>query len=299
MSLYASLDVKKRACTSSDDESTPKRRRVAPPTPPRSARKPPRSLPSHLLRLVNIHSALQHALSHALATCAVAPSDEGIIRNVLNHLSIATYAGFTTKFDEHDLSRLCWLWEWDTTSLPVLAQDDPNPFLAPPPPKDWTRGSMGFVISPTSHYSKAAGKRVPAYGIGIEVEMDIDKGMTGGMASVARWTADADKRRAEFRSKLESWLNVPRLPFSALSTLTFLLAEPFWYRPEPECALGRLASTRHSLCPAFVPHSGTCIRISERCSRPCKHPFVSPLSLQVPFQIHCIPCSLSDCENPI
>ncbi|KAG6378861.1 hypothetical protein JVT61DRAFT_13141 [Boletus reticuloceps] len=221
MSLYASLGVsprKKRVCSSSDDDATPKRRRVAhrPPTPPPSKHKHSRSLPSHLARLETIHAALQHALSHALATCAVSPSEQtGIIRNVLNHLSIATYSGFTTKFHEHDLKRLCWIWEWDSSSLPIVtpAQDDPNPFLVPPPPKDWTRGSMGFVISPTSHYSKTAGKRVPAFGIGIEVEMDIDKGMTGGMAAVARWTADADKRRAEFRSKLDSWVNVLRFLF--------------------------------------------------------------------------------------
>ena len=29
---------------------------------------------------------------------------------------------------------------------------------------------MGFVVSPTSHYPKTAVKRVPVYGIGIEVE---------------------------------------------------------------------------------------------------------------------------------
>lgn len=142
----------------------------------------------------------------------MSPSEQtGIIRNVLNHLSIATYSGFTTKFDEADLKRLCWIWEWDLASLPPPPpQDDSNPFLVPavPLPKDWTRGSMGFVISPTSHYSKSAGKRVPVYGIGIEVEMDIDKGMTGGMAAVARWTANADKRRADFRSKLNAWVNV-------------------------------------------------------------------------------------------
>ncbi|KAF8450372.1 hypothetical protein L210DRAFT_3608742 [Boletus edulis BED1] len=241
MSLYASLGVsprKKRVCSSSDDEATPKRRRVAhrPPTPPPSKHKHSRSLPSHLARLETIHAALQHALSHALATCAVSPSEQtGIIRNVLNHLSIATYSGFTTKFHEHDLKRLCWIWEWDPSSLPIVApaQDDPNPFLVPPPPKDWTRGSMGFVISPTSHYSKTAGKRVPAYGIGIEVEMDIDKGMTGGMAAVARWTADADKRRAELRSKLDSWVNdhpgttpVPNVPLADLPQLVIHTTQP-------------------------------------------------------------------------
>ncbi|KAF8558843.1 hypothetical protein OG21DRAFT_1404140 [Imleria badia] len=237
MSLYTLLGVsprKKRVCTSSDDDSTPKRRRIAPPTPPRS---PPRSLPAHLARLDTLHSALQHALSHALATCAVSPEEHtGIIRNVLNHLSIATYSGFTSKFDEHDLMRLCWIWEWDSTSLPSATQDDPNPFLvptAPPPPKDWTRGSMGFVISPASHYSKSAGKRVPVYGIGIEVEMDIDKGMTGGMAAVARWTADAAKRRKQFRSKLDAWANIhsgttpiPNVPSADLPRLIMPTIQP-------------------------------------------------------------------------
>ena len=313
MSLYTVLGVsprKKRVCTSSDDESTPKRRRIAPPTPPRS---PPRSLPAHLARLDNVHSALQHALSHALATCAVSPEEHtGIIRNVLNHLSIATYSGFTTKFDEHDLMRLCWLWEWDSSSLPSATQDDPNPFLvptAPPPPKDWTRGSMGFVISPTSHYSKSAGKRVPAYGIGIEVEMDIDKGMTGGMAAVARWTADADKRRKQFRSKLDSWANVLTfLLFPSFFQLTFPSPDPFRHRAPPKCALGRLAPARPSHHPALVPHPGPCSRISKGCSCPCEHPSLLPLlSLKVSFQIHrkdfcCssrIPCALSHCETQL
>ncbi|KAH0840068.1 hypothetical protein J3R83DRAFT_1035 [Lanmaoa asiatica] len=236
MSLYTALRVspkKKRVCSSSDDESTPKRLRFALPSPPRS---PPRSLPSHLTRLDNIHSALQHALSHALATCAVSPSEHtGIIRNVLNHVSVATYSGLTSRFGEDDLKRLCWTWEWDPASLPVSAtQDDSNPFLVSTgSPKDWTRGSMGFVVSPTSHYSKTAGKRVPVYGIGIEVEMDIDKGMTGGMAAVARWTADADRRRTEFRSKLESWVNnhcdttpIPNVPMADLPQLAIHLVQP-------------------------------------------------------------------------
>lgn len=131
-------------------------------------------------------------------------------------MSIMTYSGLTTKFDADDLKRLCWIWEWDAIALPDLKgkdkeTDDDNPFLdapALPPPKDWTRGAMGLVISPTSHYSKSVGKRVPAYGIGIEVEINIDKDMGGGMAAVARWTADAEKRRTEFRSKLQRWVKV-------------------------------------------------------------------------------------------
>lgn len=245
---------------------------------------------------------MQHALSHALATCAISPSsDTGIVRNVLNHLSLANYGGLTTKFDIDDLRRLCWLWEWDGIQLPptiakktvISDPDDDNPFLEKSPPptpaitrkgkakaadpdddnpfldkspptpvtsrkgkgkavdpdddnpfldkppktsltevrgrekavsssddnpfleeksdvpsKDWTRGAMGFILSHTTHYSKASASRVPAYGIGIEVEMDIDKDMGGGMAAVARWTAAGEQRRKQFRGKLEQWVKV-------------------------------------------------------------------------------------------
>jgi hypothetical protein len=143
-------------------------------------------------------------------------SDTGIVRNVLNNYSLTTYTGLTTKFDVDDLSRLCWLWEWDGKTLPDVkrkskVEDDDNPFLdaqPSPQPKEWTRGSMGLVLSPSTHYLKTAGKRVPAYGIGVEVEMDIDKGMDGGMAAVARWTAEAESRRGDCRRKLEQWAKV-------------------------------------------------------------------------------------------
>ena len=194
-----------------------------PPTPPATVCKQTGllavTLPANLSRLHTIQIALQHALSHALATCAVSPSDTGIVRNVLNHYSLTTYSGLTTKFDINDLSRLCWMWEWDGESLPENKPSTTNddPFLddnPPPPPKDWTRGSMGLVISPCTHFLKTVGKRVHAYGIGVEVEMDIDKGIDSGMAAVARWTADSEKRRAECLGKLERWaeviLHVPR-----------------------------------------------------------------------------------------
>ena len=99
-------------------------------------------LPSHLSRLLTIQTALQHALSHVLATCAMSPSsDTGIVRNVLNHLSISTYTGLTTKFDIDDLRRLVWVWEWDGKALSndadaskqkPLSDDDENPFLDKP-----------------------------------------------------------------------------------------------------------------------------------------------------------------------
>ena len=123
------------------------------------------------------------------------------------------------KLDVDDLSRLCWLWEWEGDVVPPEktkpSRDDSNPFLedssTSQQPKDWTRGSMGFVISPTSHFNKSSKSRISAFGIGIEVEMDLDKDMGSGMASVARWTADSEKRRQLVLSKLRRWVEVRSL----------------------------------------------------------------------------------------
>lgn len=145
------------------------------------------------------------------------------MHNVLNHHTLNTYAGLTTKLEVDDLKRLCWLWEWDGKRMPPSPGpakeprkvDEENPFLdkeedeeSRPQPKDWSRGGMGFVVGPASHFSKSAGSRIPAYGIGIEVEMDIDKEMGSGMASVARWTAASETRRREVLQKLHSWVKV-------------------------------------------------------------------------------------------
>jgi hypothetical protein len=134
----------------------------------------------------------------------------------VNNHSLNAYSGLTVKLDMSDLSRLCWLWEWNGDVVPPTKassqarDEDTNPFLEGPSasqqPKDWARGSMGFVISPTSHFSKPTKSRIPAYGIGIEVEMDLDKDMGSGMASVARWTADSEKRRRIILSKLQRWV---------------------------------------------------------------------------------------------
>ena len=69
--------------------------------------------------------------------------------------------------------------------------------------------SMSFVISPTSHFSKPSKSQIPAYGISIEVEIDLDKDMGSSMASVARWTADSygDKRQVVL-GKLRRWVQV-------------------------------------------------------------------------------------------
>ncbi|KAJ3550978.1 hypothetical protein NM688_g4958 [Phlebia brevispora] len=151
--LYTALRVsprKKRSPPEDDDDVlTPKRLRIAPPTPPATvtrksakgkgpfASPPAIPLPPHISRLLSVQTALQHALSHALATCAISPSETGIVRNVLNHLSLAKYGGLKTTFDLDDLRRLCWLWEWDGKKVPTAAKvtaakntdDDENPFL--------------------------------------------------------------------------------------------------------------------------------------------------------------------------
>ncbi|RPD67020.1 hypothetical protein L226DRAFT_498825 [Lentinus tigrinus ALCF2SS1-7] len=264
--LYTALRVspkKKRTLPSSDDDEdvlTPKRLRrnsTVPSTPSTVTRRKanteldPDSLPAHLSRLHKIQTSLQHGLSHALATCAVSPSeDTGIVRNVLNHMSLGAYTGLTTRIDIDDLKRLCWLWEWDGKALPSKSvagagkgkakvepeakEEDENPFLDRPKPakavegplKDWTRGAMGFVVSQTTHRDKVAGARFPVYGLGIEVEMDIDKDMKGGMAAVARWTAGSETRRKEIATKLQKWVklhakeaSVPQIPMADLPSL--------------------------------------------------------------------------------
>ncbi|KAI1796244.1 hypothetical protein LXA43DRAFT_970127 [Ganoderma leucocontextum] len=257
--LYTALRVspkKKRTLPTSDDEDVliPKRLRrdsIVPPTPSTTRSKlkaeaetDPNSLPDHISRLHKIQTALQHALSHALATCAVSPSEEtGIVRNVLNHMALGAYTGLTSNINVDDLKRLCWLWEWDGKALPSKAgasaregkakeDEEENPFLddakpaAQAPPKDWIRGAMGIVISQATHHQRSTASRVSVYGIGIEVEMDIDKDMKGGMAAVARWTAGSENRRKAVLTKLRQWVKlhekedaVPPIPTADLPSL--------------------------------------------------------------------------------
>jgi len=82
-------------------------------------------------------------------------------------------------------------------------------------PKNWVRGGSGFIITPATHLQKNAttgtSKRVPAYGIGIEVDWaqeDVAGGRVGGMGAVARWTAAGETRKRTFKEKLERWVEV-------------------------------------------------------------------------------------------
>ncbi|KAF9469029.1 hypothetical protein BDZ94DRAFT_1245193 [Collybia nuda] len=294
--IYTALQVsprKKRCPPAFDDESivTPKKLRTAPPTPPPTSHHAAnQELPLHLARLYTIQTSLQHALSHALATCAVSPaSDTGVVRNVLNHLSLTTYTGLTTQFEMDDLRKLCWIWEWDAKTFPSSqipikdTKDEDNPFLdktPSPPTSEWTRGSMGLVLSPTTHYSKKDRKRVPAYGIGIEVEMDIDKDMKGGMAAVARWTSATEARRSEFRDKLEHWVKlhrgrfpIPDVPHADLPQLTM---------PMKISSLTR--SLASSSPKAVLPFSSKLIPSSPNTS-PSKSPAKRVAEFAIPFPI--------------
>ncbi|THH11532.1 hypothetical protein EW145_g579 [Phellinidium pouzarii] len=237
--IFTSLRVtpkKKRVYSSDDDDTvlTPKKLRTMVATPPATPRKLTASaaLPPHLARFQSLQSSLHRALSHALATAAVSPSsDTGVVPNVLNNHTLSSTVGLSRTCTLDDLKRLCWLWEWDGKDLPGATGDDDNPFLegATPKPeqsKQWNRGAMGLVITPTTHLSKTIGRRIPAYGIGIEVEMDIDKDMPGGMAAVARWTAAADQRMKSLNQKLRRWVelhrkstNVPTVPLADLPSL--------------------------------------------------------------------------------
>jgi hypothetical protein len=109
--------------------------------------------------------------------------------------------------------------------------EDTNPFLAKepptPPPKDWIRGSMGFCISSTMHVTRLdksnPNKRVPAYGIGIEVDWsheDVVGGRVGGMTAVARWTGGGETRKKALRKKLNDWKEVCSCICFLASTLT-------------------------------------------------------------------------------
>ncbi|KAJ3575154.1 hypothetical protein NP233_g1284 [Leucocoprinus birnbaumii] len=242
--IYSTLQIspkKRRQPSPEESASTPKKLRAAPLTPSSISHRKENpgasltnKLPDHLTRLCAIHSSLQRAISHALATCAVSPtSDSGQLRNVVNHISLKTYSGLSSSFDVDDLKRLCWLWEWEGeepvhTSHKKGEEMEDNPFLdeAPPVSEDWTRGAMGFLVTATTHLSKQARQRIPAYGVGIEIEMDIDKGLDSGMAAVARWTSGADTRQKELRRRIERWKDlhqdhdiIPVIPLADLPAL--------------------------------------------------------------------------------
>ncbi|KIM26323.1 hypothetical protein M408DRAFT_9958 [Serendipita vermifera MAFF 305830] len=295
---------KKRKVLDDDDDlaMTPKKARLSHATPAKSAtrtslmpgsavpastvkstpRTPQAPLSEEFSRLVNIQTALEQALSVSLATAQISPDpDTGLVPNVLNHMSLQE-RGLGVRATVEDLKKLCWIWEWDGTTVPAhitkqesmtstkkgkekrakLDDDDSdvegeqigedpedNPFLAKPipaatggddedanpflsgksstpPAKDWIRRGMGFCISSTMHVTRldksSPNKRVPAYGIGIEVDWsheDVTSGRVGGMTAVARWTGGGETRKKALRKKLDTWQELTAKPPKPAATI--------------------------------------------------------------------------------
>ncbi|KAG8693932.1 hypothetical protein FRC09_010173 [Ceratobasidium sp. 395] len=190
-------------------------------------------LPSHLSRLVTAHTAIESSLSLSLATSSRAPSAEtGHLAAITNTVALET-AGLRVRLGTDEIRRLCWLWEWDGDALPedkppkpparavgpIEDSSEDNPFLetntprkpAPAPalpPTDWVRGGMGLIITPTTQLQRAQGRRMPAYGVGIKVEVASEKSTGVALSAVAKWTADSHLRRKEIADKLQRWVKL-------------------------------------------------------------------------------------------
>ncbi|KAG8746295.1 hypothetical protein FRC12_014326 [Ceratobasidium sp. 428] len=154
------------------------------------------------------------------------------IRAITNTVALET-AGLRVRLGTDEIRRLCWLWEWDGDALPedkppktparavgpIEDSSEDNPFLesntprkpvpAPvPPPTDWVRGGMGLIITPTTQLQRAQGRRMPAYGIGVKVEVASEKSTGVALSAVAKWTADSHLRRKEIADKLQRWVKL-------------------------------------------------------------------------------------------
>ncbi|KAG8746065.1 hypothetical protein FRC10_006168 [Ceratobasidium sp. 414] len=205
---------------------------AASPSSPATPRAKSIPLPSHLSRLITAHTAIETSLSLSLATSSRAPSAEtGHLAAITNTVALET-AGLRARLGTEEIRRLCWLWEWDGDALPedkpkpsaravgpIEDSSEDNPFLesstprkpapAPaPPPTNWVRGGMGLIVTPTTQLQRAQGRRIPAYGVGIKVEVAPGKSTGVALSAVAKWTADSHLRRKELTEKLQSWVKL-------------------------------------------------------------------------------------------
>ncbi|KDQ16745.1 hypothetical protein BOTBODRAFT_53832 [Botryobasidium botryosum FD-172 SS1] len=231
---------KRRRSPMSDDEVlTPKRLRMSPRKA--VSTETSASLPPHVANLLSLHNAIEQALSLGLASTnvGVAPSpkklrygetscshpeeEKGRLLAVINHIGMESF-GLAHKCSVTELARLVWLWEWDGVSLPASPTakdrakaevDDAegesgsedgeffsSPKLSPARDRNWVRGGLSFLVTPTTHFQRDVGKRVPAYGIGVEVDM---RDGQSGMTAIAQWTAGGEERRKEVGRKLMEW----------------------------------------------------------------------------------------------
>ncbi|KAH7335548.1 hypothetical protein B0J17DRAFT_670598 [Rhizoctonia solani] len=233
---------KRRKIASSPSAVTPKRRGVDISSPLANKRlsASPAGSPTSAcspFRIISTHTALESTLSLSLATSSRAPSAlTGQLPAITNTVALES-AGLRVRCGVEELRRLCWLWEWDGCTLPQSAGEDrkesvrsvgpvedsseDNPFLdsntprksapAPtpaPPPTDWVRGGMGLIITPTTQIQRAEGRRVPAYGVGIKVEVTSNESVGVALSAVAKWTADSHLRRKELTDKLHQWFKL-------------------------------------------------------------------------------------------
>jgi hypothetical protein len=207
---------------------------AASPNSPATPRAKSAPLPGHLARLVAAHTAIETSLSLSLATSSRAPNQKtGHLPAITNTVALES-AGLRVRCGLEEIRRLCWLWEWDGEVLPeslgegglkasvrtvgpIEDSSEDNPFLdsntprkpAPAPiPTDWVRGGMGLIVTATTQLQRAEGRRVPAYGIGIKVEVTSDESVGVALSAVAKWTADSHLRRKELSDKLRQWVKV-------------------------------------------------------------------------------------------
>ncbi|KDQ06358.1 hypothetical protein BOTBODRAFT_181644 [Botryobasidium botryosum FD-172 SS1] len=229
----------------SDDEVlTPKHIRTSP-QKAASTETSASSLLPHLVSLLALHNVIEQVLSLGLASTNVGvalsprkfrhgeasrsyPEEEkGRLITVINHIGMESF-GLAHKCSVTELACLVWLWEWDGLSLPAgpsakdrakaevdeakgeSGSEDDNEFfsspkLSPARDRNWVHGGLSFLVIPTTQFQHDVGKCVPAYGIGVKVDMSDGQ---SGMTAITQWTTGGEERRKEVGRKLMEWVKV-------------------------------------------------------------------------------------------
>lgn len=358
--LIFSARKKRKVPEIDDDETilTPKKARLShatpakathatPGVPPSSSKSKNTDLPEELKQIISIHTALEQAMSAALATAQISPDpDTGRVPSVINHLSFQE-RGLGVRMSVEDLQKLCWLWEWDGETIPkgiashsattsssskkkrqsesaldddsdtegeVMTEDpQSNPFLTKPPKEDrdnnpflpssntsnevskeWMRGGFGFCINPTTHVTRldksSPTKRVPAYGIGIEVEWsqeDVAGRRVGGMSAVARWTGAANRRKHELRERLETWMTITSKLNGSKYVPVPLADLPPLAKPPTVSKLAHLITPRKLTFPTTLPTPLKALMATPSSSRkePIETPSKDSGGFMIPFPV--------------
>ncbi|WVQ79404.1 hypothetical protein IAT38_001501 [Cryptococcus sp. DSM 104549] len=232
---------------------------IVPPTPPSSRHRKadpgafltlptpksnrPAVLPPHLETLLNLHTAVNLALSFHMATHPPvlpphpASATSVPLPNLTNYLAIKADVERTSgrRFGAQELGRLAWVWAWDGVELPdekkakekkkaVMLEED-NPFVVPSAP-DIGAGEvsgLSYIISSTRTRDPGSGKMVFTHGLGIDLELRVgetrqllpgsdggfgNKGQGGGTGAIGRWSAGGEGREDVFRERLEKWVEL-------------------------------------------------------------------------------------------